>query len=156
MMNKFKIMAAVDLSGYSDGTVRYSLWLARKLDAELLLVNVINQRDLDMVQRAMIGYGSFSFPEYLADQVQERKKRMMEIFKMASPGTITCQYLVPQGIPYQELLEVIEQEKPTLLVVGTKGRTNIADVVVGSTARKMYRKSPIPMVSIPAGFRDFP
>ncbi len=58
MTQTFKIMTAVDLSEYSAASVRYSVALAMKLDAELLLINVINQRDLDMVQRAMIGsYG---------------------------------------------------------------------------------------------------
>ncbi|MDX2454267.1 hypothetical protein [Desulfosarcina sp.] len=58
MTQTFKIMTAVDLSEYSAASVRYSVPLAMKLDAGLLLINVINQRDLDMVQRAMIGsYG---------------------------------------------------------------------------------------------------
>lgn len=156
MENQFKVMAAVDLSDYSGATVRYSLWLAEKLNAELLMVNVINQRDLDIVQRAMAGYGNFSFPSYLKEQEQERKARMMELFKLSSPGAVKCQYFTPQGIPYQALLDVIKQEKPNLLVLGTKGRSNLADVVVGSTARKMYRQSPIPTVMIPAKFNDLP
>ncbi|MFH2064351.1 MAG: universal stress protein [Pseudomonadota bacterium] len=156
MGNQFKIMAAVDLSDYSGATVRYSLWLAGKMDAELLMVNVINQRDLDMVQRAMAGYGDFSFPSYLKEQEQERKERMMELYRMSSPGGIQCQFFTPQGIPYQVLLDVIEREKPNLLVMGTKGRSNLADVVVGSTATKMYRRSPIPLVMIPAKFHELP
>jgi nucleotide-binding universal stress UspA family protein len=156
MGNQFKIMAAVDLSDYSGVTVRYSVWLAGKLNAELLMVNVINQRDLDMVQRAMAGYGDFSFPGYLQEQEQERKDRMVELFRMSSPGTIQCRFFTPQGIPYQALLDVIQQEKPNLLVMGSKGRSNIADVVVGSTATKMYRRSPIPVVMIPAKFHELP
>jgi nucleotide-binding universal stress UspA family protein len=149
-------MAAVDLSEYSEATVRYSTWLAKKLDAELVMVNVINQRDLDIVQRAMVGYGNFSFPNYLKEQEDERRSKMTELFKMASPGKINCQIFTPQGIPYQALLDVIHREKPNLLVLGTKGRSNLADAVVGSTASKMYRRSPIPMVIIPAKFHDLP
>ena len=51
MTKAMKIMAAVDLSEYSATIVRYCGWLAMRLEAELVLVNVINQRDLDMVGR---------------------------------------------------------------------------------------------------------
>jgi nucleotide-binding universal stress UspA family protein len=156
MVNQFKIMSAVDLSRYSEATVLYSQMLARELKAEMVMVTVINQPELDIVQRAMAGYGSFSFPDYLLEQIQERESRMKDLFESGSPGTIRCQYLVQQGIPYQEILKAIDKEKPNMLVLSTKGRSNIADVVMGSTARKIFRRSPIPMVIIPAGYDVLP
>jgi nucleotide-binding universal stress UspA family protein len=152
MTQTLKIMAAVDLSDYSAASVRYSVELAMKLDAELLLINVINQRDLEMVQRTMIGYDTFSFPNYILEQEQDREAKMKELFMAVSPGTVSCRYIVKNGTPYLELLAAIEAEKPNLMVVGTKGRSNLADMVVGSTARKMFRRSPIPLLTIPAGF----
>ncbi len=152
MTQTFKIMAAVDLSNYSAASVRYSVELAEKLDAELLLINVINQRDLDMVQRTMLGYEAFSFPNYLSEQEQDRETKMKDLFMAVSPGRVRCRYIVKNGIPYLELLAAIEEEKPNLIVVGIKGRSNLADVVVGSTARKMYRRSPVPLLTIPAGY----
>jgi nucleotide-binding universal stress UspA family protein len=156
MAKERKIMAAVDLSEYSATIVRYCGWLAMQLDAELVLVNVINQRDLDMVGRTMAGYEAFSYPNYLTEQVAYRETQMKNLFDAISTATIECRYLVQTGIPYRELLAVVESEKPQLMVVGTKGRSNLADVVVGSTARKLYRRSPIPMLTIPAGFDELP
>jgi nucleotide-binding universal stress UspA family protein len=146
-------MAAVDLSDYSPVTIRYSLWLVEKTDAaELILVNVINQRDLEMVRRAMIGYESFSYPSYLEEQINNRKTRIAEMLAAANPGAVPCRILVREGIPYYELLETIKEESPAMLVMSTKGRSNLVDVVVGSTARKMFRRSPIPLVTIPAAY----
>lgn len=156
MTQTMKIMAAVDLSDYSAAIVRYSVWLAMRLEADLMLVNVINQRDLDMVQRAMTGYEAFSYPNYLSEQVKSRETSMKAIIEAVYPDMVNCSYLVQAGIPYRELLAVIESEKPTLIVMGTKGRSNLADVVVGSTARKMYRRSPIPLLTVPAGFKELP
>ena len=98
----------------------------------------------------------FSFPNYLTEQVQDRETKMKDLFTAASPGTIKCSYIVKNGIPYRELLAAIDEEKPNLMVLSTKGRSNMADVVVGSTARKMYRRSPIPLLTIPAGFSELP
>ena len=156
MSQNFTILAAVDLSDFSAVTVRYSVWLARKLEARLLLVNVLNQRDVDMVRRAMVGYEAFSLPTYIAEQVRDRETRMKEFFDAASPGSVSCRTLVKEGIPYRELLAVVDSEKPDLIVVSTKGRSNLADTVVGSTARKLYRRSPIPLVTIPANFTTLP
>ncbi|HSO20785.1 MAG TPA: universal stress protein [Desulfosarcina sp.] len=156
MTNKMTIMAAVDLSDYSPMVIRYSVWLSMKTAAELVLVNVINQRDLDMVQRAMAGYEAFSFPNYLTDQTRERERQMKEMFEKASNGTVACSYMVQAGIPYREVLAAVEAVQPKILVVGTKGRSNLADAVVGSTARKLYRRSPIPLLTIPAGFNELP
>ena len=62
----------------------------------------------------------------------------------------------PRGSHLGELLTAIEEEKPDLLVLSTKGRSNLADVMIGSTARKMYHRSPIPLISVPAAYSDFP
>ena len=151
-----KIMTAVDLSDYSAAAVRYGVWLSMKLDVELLLINVINHRDIEMVERAMIGYDAFFLLFYLEEQVQDRVTKMQGLLTAASHDTVDCRYIVKNGIPYWELMEAIKEEKPKLLLLSTKGRSNIADVLVGSTAWRIYRRSPIPMLTIPAGFDKLP
>jgi len=56
-------------------------------------------------------------------------------------------------VPYQQILAVIEEEKPDLLVIARKGRSDIIDVVMGSCARVMHQRCPIPVLSVrgPAG-----
>mgnify|MGYP000135606304 CR=1 FL=1 len=156
MTQRITIMAAVDLSDYSAMTVRYSTWLTKQLNAALLLVSVINQRDLDMVSRAMVGYEAFSLPNYIEEQIKDRKVRIKDLLDTVSLEAIDYSVEVRQGVPYLELLAAVKDHQPNMLVVGAKGRSNLADVVVGSTARKLYRRSPVPLVTIPAGFSDVP
>jgi len=156
MTSKMKILAAVDLSEYSPAIVRYGGWLAKQLNAELLLVSVINQRDLDMVNRTMIGYETFSYPEYVAEIEQNREVHLDDLMENSCPDGIRCSKIILSGIPYRELLQAIEDQNPQLMIVGTKGRSNLADALVGSTARKLYRRSSVPLLTIPAGFDELP
>jgi len=50
-MNIVKIIVAVDFSEFSSHIAEYACRLGDDLGAELIFVNVINQRDIDMVKR---------------------------------------------------------------------------------------------------------
>ena len=46
-----KILVACDLSNYSIEAVEYAADMAESVEAELVIVNVINQRDLDIIEK---------------------------------------------------------------------------------------------------------
>ena len=46
-----------------------------------------------------------------------------------------------------ELLKTIVKENVDMVVMGLKGRTDLEHVLVGSVAEKLFRKSPVPVVS---------
>lgn len=142
------IMAAVDFSEYSLPAVRYAARLAEDVKADLLLVNVINQRDVNMMKRVASEAPAFSFEAYLEDMRKDREEGFRKLMHDARCANTVFQTLIRIGVPYQELLKVIESRKPDLLVMATKGRSNLVDTIVGSCALKMFRRSPIPILSI--------
>jgi nucleotide-binding universal stress UspA family protein len=142
------IMVAVDFSKYSLPTAVYAAQMAREMDTELLFVNVINQRDIDAVQSIMASYSSFQTDEFISEKLRERYKALDDLIQNLSVQISRTRRIVRIGVPYLKLLEVIDEEMPDLLIMATKGRSDIADVVMGSCARSMYRRSPIPMLSI--------
>jgi nucleotide-binding universal stress UspA family protein len=141
-------MAAVDLSKYSSPTARYASQLAKALNAELLFVNVINQRDIDTVQRIMASYETFKLDQFIRERVRARYEEVTELIEQCDAGGPNVQTIIRIGVPYQQLLEVIQEEKPDLLVMATKGRSDLVDVVMGSCARIMHRRSPVPVLSV--------
>lgn len=148
MQTAQKIMVAVDLSDYSPLLVKYAHQLALRLGSKIILVNVYNQRDISSLQQAINTFDPKLCDAIIKDNTYQRRKFLDDLVKEAGAEDIVPEKFVVVGVPYLKLLEVIEKEKPDLLVMGTKGRSNLADTIVGSCAQKMYRRSPIPMLSL--------
>jgi nucleotide-binding universal stress UspA family protein len=92
----------------------------------------------------------FTHETYIEQNISNRQKQWEKIAQKAGCEKmgIKTHTLVSTGVPYLELLHAIESQKPDLLVMGTKGRSNLVDTIAGSCAQKMFRRSPIPLLSI--------
>jgi nucleotide-binding universal stress UspA family protein len=143
-----KIMVAIDFSDYSYPAAQYAADLAKDLSASILLVNVLNQRDVDMMNKVEFLSSDFNVKKHLDENLKDREDRLQIIAKKLDFDITNIETCVRVGVPYKTLLEEIEKSKSDLLVMGAKGRSNIVDMVIGSCAQKMFRRSPIPLLSL--------
>lgn len=58
-----KIIVAIDLSEYSRDILKYAGTLAKSINSELIIVNVINNRDIEALQEAAMEIDDFSVKE---------------------------------------------------------------------------------------------
>ena len=61
---------------------------------------------------------------------------------------IDCRVAVAEGDVADQLLRLIRDERPDLVVVGTHGRTGLDRLVLGSVAQRLLRTSPRPVLVV--------
>lgn len=142
------IMVAVDFSEYSAPAVRYGAQLAKEVGAGLILVNVFNQRDVMMMERVAAAAPGFSVAQHLEENLTERRNNLDQMLDATGARSLKkpAETMVRVGVPYEELLKVISEKRPDLLIMAAKGRSNLADAIVGSCAHKLVRRCPIPLL----------
>lgn len=143
-----KILVAVDFSDFSLQTVQYAAALANDVKASLVLVNILSERDVKAINTGLAHFDAAFCEKTVEGWLTERKAALSELARsIEAPGRFVKE-IVRIDIPFQGLLRAIEDEDPDLLVMGTKGRGALMDSIVGSCARKLFRKSPIPVLSL--------
>lgn len=72
----------------------------------------------------------------------ERIRADLEFFGLKS------KILLCEGVPFQEIERVAKQEDVSLIVIGSKGRSALADVVLGSVSEAVIRRHPRPVLVV--------
>jgi nucleotide-binding universal stress UspA family protein len=140
------ILVPIAFSKYSEGILKYSAALANAFGARLLIVNVINERDLEAVQKiTSFGY-KVDTAHYLHTLEEERRAEMIVLLEKVGidPGSVTFSFHV--GNPADKLLQIIVRENVDTVVMGVKNR-DIRTLLTGSVAERLFRRSPVTVIS---------
>jgi nucleotide-binding universal stress UspA family protein len=142
-----KIMVPLAFSPISQNLLTYAASLAEPLGADLLVVNVINERDVEAVQRiTSFGY-EVDEQEYVKSIEERRIKKLREMVGKLAFDEDRIHVIFKVGRPAEALLKLALKEDVDMIVMGIKAKTDIIHAFTGSVAEKLFRRSPITIVS---------
>lgn len=152
-----KILYATDLSKNARYAARYAVALAERFDADITILHVIEKISANVHSQVSAVLGEAEWQE-----VQERRKKeffriiheRLQDFCRELQGRITgcrieqSEILAREGEPVAEILALATEGNFDVIVMGTRGLGALADAMMGSTARRVIRRSKTPVLVV--------
>jgi len=135
-----RILLPTDFSGFSAQALRHALALARKFDARLKVVHVI--QGFYPVGDAMLA---------AAPPAEGRKMAESDTHAFmagARDAGIDYDLEIREGNPWREILAAAAQMPADLVVMGTHGRSGPERFLLGSVAEKLSHRLPCPVMTV--------
>lgn len=89
-------------------------------------------------------------PEHLAQFDQEDTARLERLARALVLFGLEAHFLIKCGIPFREALKVAEEQDIGLIVLGSRGRSAVREVFIGSTFENVARLSRRPVLVVPS------
>jgi len=153
-----RVLVPVDFSPLSSKAAYYALELARVLKADIRLVNVwYSNANEPFAFNEMYSY----HPDFeiLAKEQQTDAQQRIELMcdalnyriKNEKIRGVVVDFDLIRGDSVEGILNVIEDYKPGLVVMGTHGKKRASSSFIGSTTAQLIQQSKVPVLTIPLG-----
>ena len=153
-----RILYATDLSESARHAFGYAADLARRYDARLTVISVLESFSPFTEAQIKDMMGHEEWDKLKAEQSDRSrakiKERVTEFCAEMERRIESCSLMVddiriPQGMPHLEILKAAEEIKADLIVMGTYGHNILPNAIIGSTARRLVKDSTVPVMVIP-------
>ena len=139
-----KILYPTDFSDVSKKALDYIKQLKEAGTEEVIVLHVLDERGID----AMARYAAGSYAELIDRIEQEAREEGKNIERALKESGVKVKMRIQTGIPLTEILKVEEEEGVSAIVIGSHGKTNLQEMLLGSVSEKVIRKSKGPVLVI--------
>jgi nucleotide-binding universal stress UspA family protein len=137
-----RVLLATDLSPTTELATDWAFELARRNDATLLIVSVIDPRELRHPG------GAF---RVRVDQVRERREAVAQrLVQRGLAVGVPVTFLVWTGEPGESIVEAARSEDADVVLVGAHSRGTLGRLLMGSVSEHVARHAPCPVLIVRA------
>lgn len=145
------ILFPTDFSQGARAAMDHAVSLARDYKAKLILLYVI--QDISIAEWYIPS--SLSVTDLIEDMQKSASKEMDKWGEEVSGKVGDTEKMVVRGVPFVEIIRAAKEKNADLIVIGTHGRTGIDHMLFGSTAEKVVRKAPCPVLTVRVAGKEF-
>jgi len=140
-----KILYPTDFSDVARKALLYVKRLKEAGGREVVVVHILDQSNLELLS----SYSTIQ--NYLSIEREIQEKASEEIALVANELKeigYSVKIRIEKGIPFREILRISKEEKPSVVVVGSHGKSNLEEMVLGSVSEKIVRKISFPVLVV--------
>lgn len=137
------VLAPIDLSECSRQSLEAAVELARREDAHLTIIHASN-----LPTGAMLLMGREPQQQDIDEHRSARSEQLQEFLEAVDLDDVDYDVEFRFGHPERELLSFVDEHPVDRIVMGTHGRRGFDRFFLGSTAAKILRKIPCPVMTI--------
>jgi nucleotide-binding universal stress UspA family protein len=139
-----KVLLATDRSQFSEGAIREAISFAKVCSSRLYAITVLETNP----EYETIGSNIFEKEE------AEAMKYIESVKERAVKEGVMCETLFHSGVePYQAIVEEAEKLKIDMIVIGRRGRSGLAKLLMGESAAKVIIHAPCKVLVVPKAAR---
>ena len=135
-----KLLVATDFSRSSIAALSYAENLVNRYGTELLLAHVVNPGNASPSEPLAV----FAAPEIGQAMAEDLEQLTIQLRRRG----IQARAILAEGPVAGALETLVQQEMPSLLVIGTHGAHGLERLILGSTAEAILRKVPCPVLTV--------
>lgn len=144
------ILVPTDGSQRAEIAADFAIDLARRLEAKIIFLNVIDDISPAFAYEYESGI-NIDVAEFDEQMEKFARESVDKLQKRAKKAGVSSDARVKHGHPWQEILKVAHEEPADHIVMGSHGRRALAAAVLGNVTFNVIHGAKIPVTVIPAG-----
>jgi nucleotide-binding universal stress UspA family protein len=137
-----KILIPIDGSDYSMRAAEYGISIAKMLNAQIIIVYVIDQILLDQVLKIT------DHEDVERDLKKDGQQYINYALNEAQKEGVKTASLLAKGRPFEQIVHLAKELNMDLIVMGTYGLRGADRFLIGSVAEKVIEYSPCPVLVV--------
>ncbi|MCB0751484.1 MAG: universal stress protein [Ignavibacteriae bacterium] len=146
-----KILVPIDFSNYSKNALRYAVNFSKKFNSKIYLVYVVEP----VIYPSDFSMGQVTFPVADLEMNERAKEELNNLAKNEISQEIEVETIIKTGKPFVEINETASELDIDLIIIATHGHTGVEHLFFGSTAEKVVRKAPCPVLTLREPIKGF-
>lgn len=150
-LNIKKILVPIDFSDYSKSAFKYAQEFSRYFDAEIILIYVVEP----MVYPPDFSMGQIAIPTIDIELDKRAKEELEKLARNEIQPDTKFQIVIKTGKPFVEIIQTASELDVDLIIIATHGHSGVEHILFGSTAEKVVRKAPCPVLTLREPLKGF-
>lgn len=144
-----KIIVPTDFSKPSQLAIDAAADIARKANAELILLHVIEEATGGSFNvEGEATYGDTENKLFTVRLIERARKQLDKQAADQRLAGVKVKELLRLGTPFHGIQTIITEQKADLVVMGTSGRGQLEEMIIGSNTEKVVRHAHCPVLTV--------